>query len=95
LPLKLILSFLEKLQLRPHLFVAGVPHPGRALVAARTRAPLEFFNLENLLSFWGTFGFRVVDLVLATLVIQYFLHLLLGYETTMVPEPIFGQIFSA
>ena len=66
-----------------------------ALVATRACAPLKLFDFKYLLSFWCTLRFRIINFVQATLVVKNLFHLFFWDKSAMVPESIFGQIFSA
>ena len=67
----------------------------RAVIATRASAPLEFLHFENLFGFWSTLRFWIIDFVEAPLAVQDLLHLLFGYESSVVPKPILCEIFSA
>lgn len=66
-----------------------------ALIATRACAPLKLIHFKYLLSFWCALRFRIIDFVQATLVVKNLFHLFFWDKSAMVPESVFGQIFSA
>ena len=67
----------------------------RTVNATTAGAPLKLIDFENLFCFGGALHLGVIYFVFAALLQQYFLHLLFGYESSVVPESVFSQVFAA